>query len=248
MRDIVAAGAGTPAVTVVVRVRRGDNEWTWVEAAATNRLDVPGIDGIVVNARDVTERRLVEEQLRFHALHDPLTGLANRTVFTQHVGKALQRSRRAGSSFAVMYVALDNLKQINDTWGHAVGDEVLIDVAGRLRTVLHEAETAARQGGDEFVLLIEDISGVDDAMRVAERVHAALTRPFVIGNHEYRTTTSIGIVVSDGTGAATVDDILRDADSAMYRAKHAGRNRTAAHSPSVTVNQNATLRLLAASD
>lgn len=226
LRAIIANGAGAPAVTATVRVRR-DGGWAWIEAVATNRQNVPGINGIVVNARDITERRLVEEQLRFHALHDPLTGLANRNFLTSHVGKALQRSRRSGSSFAVMFIDLDNFKHINDTWGHAIGDELLIGVAGRLRTVLREGDTAARQGGDEFVLLIEDISSAGDAGSVADRIHDALTLPFAISSREFNSSASIGVFVSDGTGNGSVDDILRYADIAMYRAKRDGRNRTA---------------------
>ena len=231
MREIIAGGADTPSVTAVVRVRRGDDDWTWIEAVATNRLDVPGIDGIVINARDITERRRLEEQLRFHALHDPLTGLANRTVFNEHVHKAIQRSRRAGTSFAVMFIDLDNFKLINDTWGHGIGDELLIGVANRLRTVLRAGDSAARQGGDEFVLLIEDIASTNDAICVAERVHLALTLPFTTSHRELFTAASIGLFVSDGTDDANVDDILRYADIAMYDAKRDGRNCTAVYGP-----------------
>jgi diguanylate cyclase (GGDEF)-like protein len=172
----------------------------------------------------------VEAQLRFHALHDALTGLANRTTFTAHVGNALRRARRAGSSFAVLFVDLDNFKQINDTWGHATGDELLIGVADRLRDVLRDSDTAARQGGDEFVLLIEDVVGTGEVVAVAERIHAALARPFTIDGHEHTTAASIGVHVVDGTEDATVADILRFADIAMYRAKHDGRNRTVVYS------------------
>ncbi|HYI14274.1 MAG TPA: diguanylate cyclase, partial [Thermomicrobiales bacterium] len=174
----IANGSGSEAVTSTVRVRSADGAWTWIEAVATNRHDVPGIEGIVINARDITERRQVEAQLRFHALHDPLTGLANRSTFTAHVDNALRRTRRTGSSFAVMFIDLDNFKYVNDTWGHATGDDLLIGVADRLRHVLRDSDTAARQGGDEFVLLIEDAAEATGATAVAERIHAALSQPF----------------------------------------------------------------------
>lgn len=228
--DSLAEGAASLSVTTNVRVRRKDDSWVWVEAVATNRLDVPGIDGIVINARDITERRRVEEQLRFHALHDPLTGLANRTVFSEHIEKALKRKRRSGSVFAVLFMDLDGFKHINDAWGHGVGDELLVDVARRLRTVLREVDTAARHGGDEFVLLIEDLAGVADAMRVAERIHAAMSQPFEIDGQEHYTSASIGIVISNAVGDADVDDILRFADLAMYQAKREGREGTAVYS------------------
>ncbi|MEX1157336.1 MAG: sensor domain-containing diguanylate cyclase [Thermomicrobiales bacterium] len=244
--DIVAGGANADAVTMIVRVRRGDGSWSWIEAVASNRLNVPGIDGIVVNARDISARRLDEERLRFHALHDPLTGLPNRTVFTEHVGKAIQRSRRAESSFAVMFIDLDNFKHVNDSWGHAVGDELLIGIADRLRSVLREVDTAARQGGDEFVLLIEDLASVAGARLVAERVHAALAVPFEIVGQTYCISASVGVVVSDGTDDADVDDILHRADIAMYRAKREGRNRTAVFIPATSKQD--TDDLLAASD
>lgn len=246
LRTIVDGGAGAQAVTAVVRVRREDGGWAWIEAVATNRLDVPGVAGIVVNARDITERRRVEEQLRFHALHDPLTGLSNRTVLAEHTAKALERTRRHGSSFAVMFIDLDNFKLINDTWGHGIGDQLLIGFAERLRTALRAGDTAARLGGDEFVLLIEDIAGVADALVVAERVHASLTRPFSTGERQCFTTASIGVFVSDGSDDLTVDDALRYADIAMYRAKHNGRDRTVVYGTSGS--QNDTDHLLAASD
>jgi diguanylate cyclase (GGDEF)-like protein/PAS domain S-box-containing protein len=226
----IANGSDSQAVTSTVRVRRADGEWTWIEAVATNRHDVPGIEGIVINARDITERRQVEAQLRFHALHDALTGLVNRTTFTAHVGNALRRARRAGASFAVMFVDLDNFKYINDTWGHAIGDDLLIGVADRLRDVLRDCDTAARQGGDEFVLLIEDIDSAGQAVAVAERIHAALDRPFTIDGQAHSTAASIGVHIVDGTEDATVADILRFADIAMYRAKRDGRDRTVVYS------------------
>jgi diguanylate cyclase (GGDEF)-like protein len=226
----ITSGSNSQAVTSTVRVRRADGEWTWIEAVATNRHDVPGIEGIVINARDITERRHVEAQLRFHALHDALTGLANRTTFTAHVGNALRRARRAGSSFAVMFVDLDNFKHINDTWGHATGDDLLIGVADRLRDVLRDSDTAARQGGDEFVLLIEDVAGASAAFAVSDRIHAALSRPFNIDGQEHTTAASIGVHIVDGTEDATVADILRFADIAMYRAKRDGRDRTVVYS------------------
>jgi diguanylate cyclase (GGDEF)-like protein/PAS domain S-box-containing protein len=226
LRTILDGGAGAPAVTAVVRVQRQDGEWAWIEAVATNRVDVPGVEGIVINARDVSERLHVEEQLRFHALHDPLTGLVNRNVLTERVGFAIERSRRQGTAFAVMFIDLDNFKLINDTWGHSAGDDLLVGVAGRLTTTLRACDTAARFGGDEFVILIEDIADSEVAVAVAERVHETLAAPFTAGKQEFFTTASIGVFVGNGNEAPSTDDLLRFADMAMYRAKHDGRNRT----------------------
>jgi|GEM_PF-2909929 len=222
----IERGPGAEPVTSTARARRADGGWTWIEAIATNRFDVPGIEGIVINVRDITERRRVEAQLRFHALHDALTGLANRTTFTSHVGNALRRARRSGTSFAVMFIDLDNFKHINDTWGHTIGDELLIGIADRLREVLRESDMAGRQGGDEFVLLIEDVANAGEAVAVAERIRLALSRPFIIDDLELTTAASIGVYILDQSQETNVADILRYADIAMYRAKRMGRNRT----------------------
>ncbi len=140
-------------------LRHRDGSSRWVAATLTNPPDQWG-DGVVVNMHDVTKQRELEEQLRHDALHDPLTGLWNRPAFAQYAEKACARASRDGSTLALLFVDLDGFKQVNDTLGHSLGDEVLIEVAKRLRTCLRGSEVLARLGGDEFTVLIERVSGI----------------------------------------------------------------------------------------
>ena len=172
--------------------------------------------GSLATITDVTAERGTEAELRHRALHDPLTGLPNRILFSDRAQMAVARMGRAGSAgIAVLYLDLDHMKVVNDRVGHVLGDGMLIEVAGRLKSAVREVDTVARLGGDEFVILCE---GVDSelATSIAQRVQAAFTEPFVIDGHEFRTTTSIGIAMSPPHHP---DDLLRFADAAMYRAK-----------------------------
>lgn len=230
MFRLVEDGENEASETLVVRVQHDNREWAWIEAIATNYADVNGIDGIVINARDITARRLAEETLRYRAFHDPLTGLANRTVLSEHIEKALKRRRRTGTTFAVMFVDLDDFKYINDTWGHATGDDLLVSISGRLRSVMRDVDMAARLGGDEFVLVINDLINEEAALTVADRVHNVLATAFPIGNSQCNISASLGIAIAGRSPNETVDDLLRDADIAMYRAKREGRNRSHVYS------------------
>ncbi len=169
-------------------------------------------------------RRRAEDELAHQALHDQLTGLANRAVFVDRLGRALDRSSRTGRAVAVLFFDLDDFKLVNDTLGHHVGDELLAGMAARLRGTLRRGELLARFGGDEFAILLEELDDVVDAVRVADRVAAALEPPFVLEGSEHFVTASVGIAVSDDAGAGPAD-LLRDADVAMYRAKERGRGR-----------------------
>jgi diguanylate cyclase (GGDEF)-like protein len=193
----------------------------WSLEIGPYRPDGRHIDGVVCVARNVTGRREAERQLAHQALHDSLTGLANRVLFMDRLDQALARLQRHASPLALLFVDLDHFKVVNDSLGHAAGDELLVQVAERLRRALRPADTVARFGGDEFVILCEDAAG-GAAEEIADRISEAIARPFKIGGQEVVMTASTGIVIANDThtdGGA----LLRDADTAMYRAKERGR-------------------------
>jgi len=178
---------------------------------------------MVGTVHDVTERKALEEQLQHQAMHDPLTGLPNRALFTDRLRQALTRAKRREGGVAVLFMDLDNFKVVNDSLGHKAGDRLLVAASKRIRTLLRPEDTVARLGGDEFVFLLED-TGAQDALRVAERVLEQLREPFSLGRHRLVVTASIGIATGGANGKYAAD-LLRDADLAMYRAKRAGKAR-----------------------
>lgn len=208
---------------LVVRVRNSDGAWRWIESMLSNLLHEPAIRGLVMNSRDITERKELEEQLREQALRDPLTGLGNRRLFGDRVASALQRHQERPELVAVILFDLDHFKFINDSLGHAQGDALLVNVAERLRHALRASDTVARLGGDEFAVLIEAVANPDEAELTAARVEDALERPFLLNDREVSVRASIGIAWA--TPGQTVDGLLTDADVAMYGAKGAGRSR-----------------------
>jgi diguanylate cyclase (GGDEF)-like protein/PAS domain S-box-containing protein len=171
---------------------------------------------------DVTERKELEHQLTHQALHDPLTKIANRVLFRDRVDHALSKVRRDNSTLAVLFLDLDNFKQVNDSIGHAAGDKLLIAVAQRLQDCLRSSDTAARLGGDEFAVLVESVHSSEEAVMIAERIKSVFREPFVIDGKEVFMGTSIGIAQS-GPDIHSSDDLLRNADLAMYRAKNSGK-------------------------
>jgi len=183
--------------------------------------------------RDISERRRGEEQLAYLAYHDPLTGLPNRVLVEQQLDLALARARRTDSSVALMFVDLDAFKEVNDELGHAAGDQLLTGVAARLRSVLRDSDVLARQGGDEFLVVLSDLheEPVAAAERVSGKLLGALREPFVVGTAELRTGASIGVSLFPDDAADT-ETLLRHADAAMYRAKGAGGGRVAFHETS----------------
>lgn len=224
-RTDLKAVAQEPEATRVVhwRLRHRDGFWRYTESAVQNLLHDPNVAGLVVNSRDVSERKSLEERLMHQAFHDPLTQLANRVLFRERVEALLTAPPGVHRSLAVLFLDLDGFKNVNDSLGHATGDQLLIAVAGRLRGCTKRAsDTVARLGGDEFAILLEgtDVAG---ATKVAERINRALASPFSIGGREVFIRASIGIAVgTPGDGGA--DELLRNADLAMYRAKSRGRN------------------------
>jgi diguanylate cyclase (GGDEF)-like protein/PAS domain S-box-containing protein len=172
---------------------------------------------------DITERKWAEEQLRYHALHDALTGLPNRTLFLDRLGQAMKRaSQRHYMGFAVLVVDLDNFKMISGSLGHLLGDEMLKQVAQRLQHCLRSGDTVARSGDDEFAILLEEIEHLNAATEVVERIRHTLHTPFHIGDHEIVTSATIGIAMNT-KHSQKPEDMLRDADIAMHRAKMGGR-------------------------
>jgi diguanylate cyclase (GGDEF)-like protein len=180
------------------------------------------VDGVFCVARNVTGRREAERQLAHQALHDSLTGLANRILFMDRLDQALARLQRHASPLALLFVDLDHFKVVNDSLGHAAGDEVLVQAAERLRRALRPTDTIARFGGDEFVILCEEAAGHVEAEEIAGRIGEALERPFEVGDQEVVLTASTGIVIANDTHT-DAGALLRDADTAMYRAKERGR-------------------------
>jgi diguanylate cyclase (GGDEF)-like protein/PAS domain S-box-containing protein len=207
-------GATFPAEVVLAQVRIAGEQF---------------ITGIV---RDISERRAYEERLQHQAHHDPLTGLPNRALFLDRLNQALNRARRDGQQRAVLFIDLDRFKDVNDSWGHDAGDRLLVGVTARLRACLRDEDTLARQGGDEFTILLEAVADAGEAARVADRLATALDRPFPIEGQEHRITASIGIVMTQGVHLRA-EDLLRDADIAMYRAKEAGKARYAIFDPAM---------------
>jgi diguanylate cyclase (GGDEF)-like protein/PAS domain S-box-containing protein len=214
--------------------RSRDDEVFWrkdgtsfpIEYTSTPIFEGDEIEGAVVTFRDITDRKALEEKLQHQAFHDTLTGLPNRALFSDRLQHAVARTQRHGGKFAVLFLDLDNFKIVNDSLGHDAGDELLVGVAGRLRASLRPEDTAARLGGDEFALLLEDLADVGEATRVAKRIADKLRVPFVLDGQETFVTASIGIALG-GTTTERPEDLLREADLAMYRAKHSGRARYA---------------------
>ena len=205
------------------RLRGRDDTVAHVEAIASNRLTDEAVHGIVVNARDVGERKALLDQLAHQAFHDPLTGLANRALFYDRVSHALELAQREGRTVTVLFLDLDDFKRINDTMGHAEGDHLLRMVANRLRACARATDTVARLGGDEFAVLVEDTAVARSTERLIDRIGEQMAYPFTLAGGEVHISASIG---SASTTGGKVDELVRHADVAMYAAK---RERKGSH-------------------
>ncbi|MGK2938122.1 MAG: putative bifunctional diguanylate cyclase/phosphodiesterase [Solirubrobacteraceae bacterium] len=216
-----AAERHGPAGAINLRLRDTAGAWRSVEIVAENRVDDPGVDGVLLNIRDVSDRLALEDQLRHQAFHDGLTGLANRTLFEDRLLHALQAARRRNELLAVLFLDLDDFKTINDSLGHVAGDAVLREVAERVGCCLRAADTAARLGGDEFAVLLEHVGDEEEALMVAERLLQELHPPVLVDGRELSVAGSVGVAFCHE--GATVDELLRNADAAMYAAKAKGK-------------------------
>lgn len=218
---------------IEVQVRRADGEWRWVNVTVTNRTDDPIVNGIVLNFRDISARKELEERLHRQAFTDALTGLANRPLFIDRLDHVLARRRPAGDpSFAVLFLDVDDFKAVNDSLGHSAGDQLLVTLGARLHATIRPADTAARLGGDEFAVLLEG-AGEKEARRVANRLLDSLSAPVPVGEHQVSVTVSIGVAVDSNVADITADDVLRDADLAMYSAKTTSLGTYAVYEPAM---------------
>jgi diguanylate cyclase (GGDEF)-like protein/PAS domain S-box-containing protein len=205
------------------RFRLPDGSLLSAELLATNLVNDPTVHGVVLNGRDVSERKRLEKQLTHQAFHDPLTGLANRALFLDRAGHALALARRQGREVSVLYIDLDDFKKVNDSLGHSEGDRLLVAMAERLRSGVRIGDTIARLGGDEFAVLIEDAAGSQGLSTAVERMQNALKASFVLSGNEVAMSVSIGVATARPDEAA--DELLRNADVAMYSAKRRGKAR-----------------------
>lgn len=203
-------------------VREAGASFVALVTAVPNLIDQT-VESVFFIVKDVTDTKALEGQLQHQAFHDPLTSLPNRALFLDRLGIALEREKRSPeNAFAAIFLDFDHFKKVNDSYGHAVGDALLVGIGERLQACLRPADTAARMGGDEFTLILEDIHSPADAVAVAERVQRSLATPFQVDNQSIVISASMGIVTSEA-GYAHPGEIIRDADIAMYHAKARGK-------------------------
>ena len=222
-------------LSVTYRIRQKTGAYIWLETITGRILtEDKKLKHLQTTSRNVTNRIKVEQQLKYNALHDSLTGLPNRSLLMERLELAVKRVKRSPHlKFAVLFLDLDNFKVINDSLGHLVGDQLLLTVAAKLTQFIRETDLASRLGGDEFVILLEEIDNLDQVLGVATRILSAFRSPFQLASHkQVFTSTSIGIVISTNSYQGA-EELLRDADLAMYRAKQTGKNQYAIFNPSL---------------
>lgn len=211
--------------TVELRAQCKDGSWRILDVIAANRLHDPAIEGVVVNARDITERKALEEQLIHQAFHDPLTGLPNRALFMDRLAHALLRGSRSADQLTVLYLDFDQFKFVNDSLGHKAGDQLLVAMSRRLDNCTRSGDTVARLGGDEFAILLEDADSTA-GVELAERISTQFRAPFDLDGQNIVGSISVGIACKESP-EDTAEDLVRNADIAMYAAKHRAKGQFA---------------------
>ena len=229
--ELIEASTSERPAQAEFRLLAGDGSHRYVDVVATRVIehDEPGF---VLTCHDVTERRALEQQLSYQAFHDSLTGLANRALFRDRLEHAIARTARTATRFAVLFIDLDDFKDVNDSLGHAAGDAMLRQMTSRLADEVREEDTVARLGGDEFAILLESIDDDEEVEAVATRIVASAREPFELGKSVVSTGLSIGVAIADGT-AASAEAVMRNADLALYEAKNLGKNRHALFAPAM---------------
>ncbi len=212
--------AGAASVAGDLRFITEGGETRWVRILGT-RFRCEGQDNYLLNVTDISERKRLEVELTEKALHDPLTGLANRRLLAERLVESLSRTAHEGSTMAVLYLDLDRFKRINDLAGHSTGDRALVTIAERLRHILRPTDTLARMGGDEFVIVCDGLGSVDDGLEVGRRAKEAIAEPVQVDGQVFDVTVSIGVTSVEGREAAqwSADRLLTAADDAMYASK-----------------------------
>ncbi len=226
------------------RFVRKDGSLVFAEVSRSLARDEAGVPSLAITSvRDITQEKSLAEQLSYQALHDPLTGLPNRVLFSDRLPRAMQRGLRHGGLIALLLLDLDDFKGVNDTLGHHVGDQLLISVARRLSLVTRSSDTWCRFGGDEFIYLTEGLSNLEDALEIAQRVLNALGEPFLIGTAKIVQSASIGVVVSEARSDIVQTRLIQDVDTALYEAKRLGKARMVAFDPEMRERSSSRFRL-----
>jgi len=211
------------SVALVYRWRRPTGDYAWIEnvVRAVRDPETGALTGLEGSARDITARKVREDELSHRALHDPLTGVANRTLFVERLASALRTRRQSGQPLALLSIDLDGFKELNDAYGHLEGDQALVTVAHRLTSAVRQSDSVGRLGGDEFLVLCLDTTA-DDAVALARRLVESVSEPLPISQGTTVIGASVGVAPAD-CGDPTIDHLLRAADEAMYEAKRAGK-------------------------
>lgn len=217
----------TSTFVELYEARHADGSQRYLEATVAELPDEAGAERAYY-LRDITECKALEYELAYRAFQDPLTGLGNRTLFMHRLEHALSRLARQQESIAVLFIDLNNFKSVNDSLGHALGDQVLVTTGQRVQGCLRPADTAARFGGDEFIVLLENIRDVEGAANIANRILKTLKEPIILGSRKLSVTASVGVAMSS-SGAVRAQELLRAADIAMYQAKARGESSYAVY-------------------